>query len=309
MSSRNCQARPLHWRICISEQVADLSDPWAKLMFTWMIPNVDNLGRMEGEPYQVKGLCFPLEPDMTPERIEKLLAMLHEAGLIIWYKTGRLRYVQLPRFDRHQKLAGNMKSTSDFPAPSSEDIAKWEARMNDVCTTSEPRTNDVSTEVEVEVEDKETLMSGYEPDDPPPKVKSDLEDVKAVFAYWRDVMGKRSDTDFSPERKAVIRKALKRLTVQQCKQAIDGCAATDWNMGRDAKSAGKKYNDLTLIFRNAENWERFMETARSGTGSAPDTRLTKLAQIRRIRETAGDIAAQGAARQEGISWMEVEANV
>lgn len=154
MATRNCHGRKLHWKICISEQVADLDDPWAKLLFTWLIPTADNLGRMEGEPYQVKGLIFPYEEAMTPERVDELLTMLHEAGLIIWYRAKRLRYLQLPRFAAHQKLVGNMKAESDYPEPSEQDIQAWEERMNTVYTEEERGADPVCPYKEGEEEDK-----------------------------------------------------------------------------------------------------------------------------------------------------------
>ena len=154
MAIRNCQGRKLHWKICVSEQVADLSSPWAKLLFTWLVPTVDNLGRMEAEPYQVKGVIFPYEEEMTPERIGELLQELHDAGLIIWYRARRLRYLQLPTFGAHQKLVGNMRAESDYPGPGEEDIRAWETKMKAVYTTYARRTNGVSTEEEEEEEDK-----------------------------------------------------------------------------------------------------------------------------------------------------------
>lgn len=152
MATRNCQGRKLHWKICLSEQVADLPDPWAKLLFTWLIPTADNLGRMEAEPYQVKGLIFPYEDEMTPERIGELLQMLHDAGLIIWYRAHRLRYLQLPRFAAYQRLVGHMRADSDYPAPSPQCIQAWEAGMNAVYTECEQRSYTVSTEGEGEGE-------------------------------------------------------------------------------------------------------------------------------------------------------------
>jgi hypothetical protein len=125
MASRNCHGRQLKWSICLSDQVADLEDPWLKLMFTWMIPTVDNLGRMEGEPYQVKGIIFPKETSVTIDDVERMLAELHDAGLIIWYRHGRLRYVFLPKHHKHQRLAGNMRKESDFPAPHEADERLW----------------------------------------------------------------------------------------------------------------------------------------------------------------------------------------
>lgn len=162
MASRNCQGRRLDWAICQSEQVADLSDPWCKLLFTWLIPNTDNCGRLDGEPYQVAGTVFPLEMEkgtVTVTKVDKWLGELRDAGLIIWYQSGRLRYIQLPKFLEHQTLTGNMKAVSDYPAPDEASIQTWKVIEEAVNTPSIPRTDDVSTEDKAKGKDKDLLRA------------------------------------------------------------------------------------------------------------------------------------------------------
>ena len=44
-----------------------------------------------------------------------------------------------------------------------------------------------------------------------------------------------------------------------CKLAIDGCAASEWHNG--ANPRGKTYNEITLILRDAEHIEQFVDIA------------------------------------------------
>lgn len=251
MASRNCKGRSLHWSICQSEQVADVPDPWAKLMFTWMIANVDNCGRMEGEPYQVAGLIFPLEMSkgtVTTAKVEKYLQALHDQALIVWYKSGRLRYVWLPKFGNRQTLTGNMKAVSDYPAPSEADIQAWREREQTVSTSSIQGTDAVGTEAKDKAKDKASYVDGCE----------------AVFTHWREVMGKNGATVLDDKRKRAVTWALEHYDIDTCLAAIDGYATSDFHMGRDPKSDGKKFNDLTLIFRDADHVEKFLGKPKTG---------------------------------------------
>jgi hypothetical protein len=61
-----------------------------------------------------------------------------------------------------------------------------------------------------------------------------------------------------------VKWALKNYGLERCIAAIDGYATSDFHMGRDPKSGGKKWDDLTLIFRDAEHAEKFMDAPRTG---------------------------------------------
>ena len=69
--------------------------------------------------------------------------------------------------------------------------------------------------------------------------------------------GKRADTKFSTERQSKIKARLKEgFTVQQLCRAIDGVAKDPW------PERGKSGNDdLTIIFREATQVEKFLELA------------------------------------------------
>ena len=87
---------------------------------------------------------------------------------------------------------------------------------------------------------------------------SDLGNAAQVFDHWKQVMGRNGSTCFDDKRKKAVKWVLKTYSIEDCLAAIDGYAASDWHMGRDPKTGGKKNNDLTLIFRDAEHAEKFM---------------------------------------------------
>lgn len=149
--------------------------------------------------------------------------------------------------------------------------------------TNEPSTDGERTEHEPCLDEHEPCTSS-EPDvhEPPPNHKplttnqepitKDLKDLSTkadigqqsfeVFQYWKLVMKKNGTTGFSAKRKSKIESRLKDgYPIEEIKRAIDHCANTAHNMGfdRNGNKTGKKYDDIELICRNAENLERFRD--------------------------------------------------
>ena len=86
------------------------------------------------------------------------------------------------------------------------------------------------------------------------------EQVAAVFAYWQERLG-------HPKARLDIKRA-KSITaaldlgyqVDDLKLAIDGCANTPHNMGKNA--TGQIYDDLGLILRDGDHVDRFMRNSK-----------------------------------------------
>lgn len=83
--------------------------------------------------------------------------------------------------------------------------------------------------------------------------------VQRVFAHWKAVMGKTKRTLLDDKRKRRIEWAVKHYGADEACKAIDGCACSPFHMGDNDKK--QRYNDLTLIFRDAEKVERFIVLA------------------------------------------------
>lgn len=118
MPSRNVKGRVLHWSICHSRRVASLPGPWQKLLFSWIVPSVDNVGRMEADPFILKGMIFPRERFAGPKRIEQWRDQLHEARLLCVYEHNGDVFLQL--IENRQRLTGKMRPDSDYPPPPKE---------------------------------------------------------------------------------------------------------------------------------------------------------------------------------------------
>lgn len=83
------------------------------------------------------------------------------------------------------------------------------------------------------------------------------ERIEALFDFWKEIFQKRSTTVLDAARSKKLATAIKAYGEETCRQAIIGCSLSDWHNGRNPSN--KKYHDLTLIFRNADKVEMFVE--------------------------------------------------
>jgi len=83
--------------------------------------------------------------------------------------------------------------------------------------------------------------------------------VIEVWEYWIQVMRPTSKRKpiLDATRRQVIAAAIHDYEVQGCKDAIDGCALSEFHMGRN--KTNKRYDSVELIFRDAEHVEKFQE--------------------------------------------------
>jgi hypothetical protein len=95
--------------------------------------------------------------------------------------------------------------------------------------------------------------------------------VGEVFDYWvlTHFSGKGRPPVLTTEREKKISWAVKTFGVETTKAAIDGCLRSEWHMGNNP--GGKKYNDISLILRNAEKVESFAGIADGETVTVPST--------------------------------------
>lgn len=106
--------RMIDRRIVYSKQVNQLSDDFTRLVFTWIIPFLDDFGKIEGDPYYIYSMIMSRIPTASEERVAKALEELDKCRLINWYEIDGSKYIEYPNFDRYQ--TGLTKRTSSkFP--------------------------------------------------------------------------------------------------------------------------------------------------------------------------------------------------
>jgi hypothetical protein len=94
--------------------------------------------------------------------------------------------------------------------------------------------------------------------------------VRVVFDHWRAKLN-HSRAVLNAKRERVIRARLKEFSPEDLCKAIDGCARSDFHMGRSPRSEGRVFDDIELICRDASKVENFIRIA--------DGKATTLAEI------------------------------
>lgn len=87
---------------------------------------------------------------------------------------------------------------------------------------------------------------------------SDVE-IQKLWDYWVDKMraGSKRKPILDSNRRQYLGAALHDYGMQGCLDAIDGCALSEFHMGRNKMN--KRYDSVELIFRDAEHVEKFQE--------------------------------------------------
>lgn len=80
-------------------------------------------------------------------------------------------------------------------------------------------------------------------------------DIEDLITYWMEVMDKSKRPKLGEKTILLIGAAIHDFGMEFCREAILGCSYSDFHMGRNKQRV--VYNTLELIFRNAENTERF----------------------------------------------------
>jgi len=89
--------------------------------------------------------------------------------------------------------------------------------------------------------------------------KINRSEVQSIFDYWQEVM-KHENAKLDSKRSRTIQSALKMgYRHDELCRAILGCSLTPFNMGDNDR--GQTYDGLHVIFRDAEQIERFMRHA------------------------------------------------
>lgn len=95
---------------------------FSQLLFTLLIPHVDDFGRMTGDPFSVKMTVFPASPRTLPEFYQALHA-LHDAELVTIYQRDTSDiWLQVNKFEFHQ--SGLHKRTESAIPPLQKDVPR-----------------------------------------------------------------------------------------------------------------------------------------------------------------------------------------
>lgn len=119
------QGRIVLKRICQSKKLADLKTDGARLLYTWLLPNVDINGCFSGDPEVIKGQIFT-RLKKSAKVIHSYLEDLALAELIVWYSSNGDMFLQIPDFSEKQpSLSPAKEAESTIPPPTPEQLQTY----------------------------------------------------------------------------------------------------------------------------------------------------------------------------------------
>lgn len=83
-------------------------------LYIGLISNADDDGRLRGDPDFVKSAIFPYD-SITPSTIGDALKRLNERQLILLYQVANEKYIQHPKWNKHQYIRD--RRPSSLPPP------------------------------------------------------------------------------------------------------------------------------------------------------------------------------------------------
>lgn len=257
--SRIRTIKPQFW---VSEQVVACSRD-ARLLFIGMWNFCDDAGIHPMKNKTLKMEIFPGD-DFLEGEFDSLIKELIKAGLLTEYYVNGQGYYLVTGW-HHQRID---KPTFRYPSPESQMRPRLEGSNNIQRQLADHSKSSLGM-----ILDSSTMLLG--PLDPvkegkgkegkvvkdicvvSSKFSKDSSEMSELFDYWKLKMNQpRAKLDAN--RKKTIEAALRLgYSIEHLKEAIDGCANTPYNMGKNEQK--KKYDGIGLIFRDAEHIERFIQ--------------------------------------------------
>lgn len=119
------QGRIVLKAICQSKKLSKLKTDGARLLYTWLIPNVDVNGCFSGDPKVIKGQVFT-RLGKSAKTIEKYLLDLEENKLIVRYEANGDKYLCIPDFvDKQPYINPEREAKTTIPPPTQEQLKSY----------------------------------------------------------------------------------------------------------------------------------------------------------------------------------------
>ena len=238
------------------------NEPLGRLLFIGMWTIADFKGCFEWREKRIKAKLLPFDNC----NVKKLAINLDNSGFIRFYSDGEKTYCEIKNFVKHQNPHKNERDKGS-------DIPEFNKTMRQAIDlkglTINPDKNRLNPEDSTSDRAESPILIpeslSLNPDSlnhKPETLKtksSELNDsINKIFDYWKVTMNKNNSAKLTSARMTKIKARLNDgYTVDQIKEAISGCARSEFHMGKNDN--GKKYNDIELICRDGKNIEQFSE--------------------------------------------------
>ena len=115
--------------ICQSKKLSELKTDGARLLYTWLIPNVDVNGCYSGDTQVIKGRIFT-RLRRSAQAIEGYLEDLEECGLIVRYSANNDVYLNIPDFAQRQPNINPSREGKPNIPPPTPDLLKSKSGLS-----------------------------------------------------------------------------------------------------------------------------------------------------------------------------------
>lgn len=75
---------------------------FCQVLYPLIVSHADDFGRLQGDAFTVKHVCFPTSP-RTRDQFSQGLTFLQDVSLIQWYQVDAKQYIQVLQFEAHQQ--------------------------------------------------------------------------------------------------------------------------------------------------------------------------------------------------------------
>jgi hypothetical protein len=211
----------------------------ARLLYISLWNFADEQGRMVGDPRQVKGMCLPMDDDLSPVEIDLLLDDLAKAGRVVRYLVDDEHFLFLPHLSKHQRLDTGQDSRFPEPpdhgsAPTPQNSGESPDKSGEVSGESgevrgdsgevQPRARAYVAGSREHVAGSRLKPLSLVPSDAP----AEPDPIRVVFDAWVASFPDTTRRDLTPARRDAIKAALARYPLQDVTDAAQGWVNDPW---------------------------------------------------------------------------------
>lgn len=104
----------IHKAISISRPINSLSE-FAQLLFTWIIPHLDDFGKIDGNAEVIRALVIPMNRIRSEKDVEDaILEIIKKVPTVIRYEVEKQSVLHFTSFDEHQ-VGLEKRTKSKYP--------------------------------------------------------------------------------------------------------------------------------------------------------------------------------------------------
>lgn len=235
-----------------------------RLLFIGLWTLADKEGRLVDRPKKIKMEIFPAD-DVD---CEVAIGLLEGRGFLRRYEVEGQKIIEIVNWNKHQNP--HIKE-----AASALPCYPVQAPEIPVLTPDSPEQAPEIPEGAGLIPDSGLLVSdslipdtgSLIPEEPPLSLsspaapKNDRDEIAEIFGYWQKRMDSPTSKLDDKRRKAIKKALAMKYSPADLCRAIRGCSLTPHNMGENDRH--EKFNGIDLIFRNADQIDRFIANSSS----------------------------------------------